>query len=244
MELSRMRFDMIMDRRRDEAGRQCSRRAVRPASAPRSGAARFGAAAAFALLFGLGGAAPALAQAPAQPPAAPASAELDPETLALAREVIDIAFPPATRHAMMMRSSDAMMTQVRASAMAGLSGPIEADLQPIIERYFSRAHAVGERAIAERSPALFSAFARAYARMFTRQELIEIRAFVSTPTGAKYFAQASDLLADPDVAAANTAYMAASFAELRPLMDDLQNELRVAMEARDRAALRRIGRRR
>jgi hypothetical protein len=186
--------------------------------------------AAFAVLLALSGAAPSLAQ---DAPGA-VSAQLDPENLALAREIIDLSYPPETRHAMLSRTSDAMMAQTRTAIIEAAGVELDAGAQQILQRYMDRVREISERSIATDSPPLFAAFARAYARHFTRQELIEIRAFVRTPTGARYIQQSMDLLADPDVAQANTAYMTRSFGQMQPLLVDLAREVREYLESRER----------
>ena len=160
--------------------------------------------AALAVLIAANGAGPCLAQAG---PAAVA-AEIDPERLALANQIIDLAYPPEGRRAMLMRASDTMTAQVRAAVTEATGRDIEAGMEEILQRFLDRMRVHAERATDEHSPAIFTAFARAYARQFTREELVEIRAFVSTRRGG-ICEQAVDLLSDPDVARANTAYMQA-----------------------------------
>ena len=178
-------------------------------------------AAATLLLAGVG-TAPCLAQSG---PSAPAVAQAEPENLALAQEVIALAFPPDSRHAMLSRVGDAMMAQARNAALASSNGTFDAGEQQILEHYLARVREVSERTITERSAPLFTALARAYARMFTRDELVQIRAFVATPAGAKYLQRSGDLLSDPDVAQANTAYMQSALTSLQPLQVQLRQEL-------------------
>lgn len=191
--------------------------------------------AAFAVLLSLGAPAPSLSQTSA----GAVSAEFDPESLAIASQIVDLSFPPATRHAMLMRTTEAAMTQARTAALASLGGELDAGAEQILERYFERVRAVSERLIASESPPLFTALARAYARRFTRSELIEIRGFVSTPTGAKYIQQSSELLSDPDFAQANTAYMTRALEAVGPAMEDLSRELRDYVQSQERRTRRR-----
>jgi hypothetical protein len=181
--------------------------------------------AALVLVAAAGAASPSLAQ-PAPGPASATSAPVDPERLAIAREVIQLGFPPERRQQMFARVIEAMMAQSRTALVEGQGRQIEPGAEPIFQRYLDRARIQTERAIADASPALFDSFARAYARAFTRDELVQIRAFVATPAGAKYVQRSSDLLSDPDVAQANTAYMQRIFADLQPLQADLQRELK------------------
>ena len=103
-----------------------------------------------------------------------------------------------------------------------------------LDRYLSRVRASSNALIEEASPAVFAAFARAYARRFSHDDLVQIRAFVETPAGARFVQQVDDLLSDPDVAHANTAYMAAAFAALQPLQVQLFEELRAHLESLSR----------
>jgi hypothetical protein len=194
--------------------------------------------AAFAALTAAGGAGPCLAQAGPAPaasatPAAPA-AELDPERLAIANEVIDLSFPPAGRSAMLMRAVDTMTAQLRSSLAEATGGDRDEGADRILDRFLARIRVQTERLIAEHFPPIFAALARAYARTFTRDELVQIRAFVSTPAGRRYIQQSMELLADPDIARANTAYMTSVFTAMQPLQADLRRELQEYLRGRDR----------
>jgi hypothetical protein len=175
--------------------------------------------AAFALMLAATGASPCFAQ---DRPNAPA-AELDPAQLALAREVVDLAIPPETRHAMLTRVGETMAAQMRDALFAG--HPVDAGVQAIFQRYLERVRSQTEPLITEYSPAIFAAVARAYARNFTRDELLQIRAFMATPAGARYIQRSPELLADPDIAQANTAYFRRAMTVLEPLQADLRREL-------------------
>ena len=126
---------------------------------------------------------------------------------------------------MYARLIDTMMAQSRTAVFAAGGIDPDAGEREILDRYLARMRAETERTLRGSTPALFAAFARGYARMFTREELEQIRAFVATPTGAKYVQRSADLLADPDVAQANTAYMTAAFASIQRLQGELRDEL-------------------
>ena len=191
--------------------------------------------AALVVLLSLGAAGPAASQTPA----GAASAELDPESLVIANQIVDLAFPPATRQATLMRMVETMMAQARAASLDTLGGQLDAGAEQILERHFERLRVVSERLIATESAPLFTALARAYVRRFTRSELIEIRAFVATPTGAKYLQQSSEMLSDPDVARANTAYMTRALEAIQPAMENLTREMRDYVQANERRTSRR-----
>jgi hypothetical protein len=165
---------------------------------------------------------PALAQS--GPPPATAASAIDPERLAIAREVVELAYPPERRREMFMGILDAMTAQAR-SATEAQGRPLDPGAQAIIDRYMARVRAESEPLIDKASPELFAAFARGYARQFTRDELVQIRAFVATPAGAKYVQRSAQLLSDPDVAEANTLYMSRMMTMLRPLQEQVRREL-------------------
>ena len=127
-----------------------------------------------------------------------------------------------------------MLAQARTAASAAFGGTLDEDARRILDRFIERVRALSNRMIAEGTPAIFTAMARAYVRTFTFAELVQIRAFVGTPAGTNFMQRSMDLLADPDVARANTAYMAATFQALEPLQTELMEELRTYMESHER----------
>lgn len=175
-----------------------------------------------AVLLAVGGA-PCLAQG-ASAPAPVAAPAPDPANLALAREIIIIAYPPESRQAMFARVSNAMITQMRDAVRPERGSSSDAELQKIFDRYVERVRLLSNESTRDGTPEIFEAFARAYARQFTHDELVQIKAFVSTPAGARYVQRASDLIADPDVAEANRAYMAQALRNLEPLIAELRRE--------------------
>lgn len=182
-----------------------------------------------AALLALGGTA-AVAQ---DTPPVPIQA-LDQRSLTLATEIIEIAYPPESRHAMMARASDAMMAQARTAATEVTGGALDEDMTRILDRFIERVRAITNRQIADGAPAIFTAMARAYARNFSYSELVQIRAFVGTAAGTAFMQRSMDLLSDPDVARANTAYMAATLQALEPLRAQLLDELRAYARSHER----------
>lgn len=184
-----------------------------------------------AAMLALGGAGPAL---PAQEtPPVPVGA-LDPRSLTLATEIIDIAYPPDMRHAMLARSSDTMMAQARIASEQALGGNMDAEARQLLDHFMERIREITNRQIADGAPAIFIAMARAYARSFSYAELVQIRAFVATPAGTAFMQRSMDMLADPDVARANTAYMTQALQALEPLKAEFMEELRAYIERRER----------
>ncbi|MBV8685123.1 MAG: DUF2059 domain-containing protein [Alphaproteobacteria bacterium] len=181
-------------------------------------------------------AAPCLAQSAPDPVAA--TAPVDPDRLAIAEEVVALAFPVERRPAMFSRINDALMSQMRAALFGGMDGPPDPGAEAIFQRYFERVRAESDRLNALISPQLFAAVARAYARAFTRDELVQIRAFAATPAGAKYLHRAPELLSDPDVAAVNTAHFQRAMDAVAPLTADARRELAAYYEKRSRPTRR------
>jgi hypothetical protein len=178
-----------------------------------------------ALSLTAGGAAMAQPAPPIVSVSSSASTPVEPERLAIAQEVVALAFPPERRQAMFMRVADSMMAQFRQATFGPTGGPPDPGPEAIFQRLVDRVRAQIERSTAEASPELFGAFARAYARMFTRDELVQIRAFVATPAGAKFVARSAELISDPDVARANTAFMTRYLAAIKPVQEDFMREL-------------------
>jgi len=133
--------------------------------------------------------------------------EPDVRGLAVAKEVVDIAFPQESRLKFFESVMTPLMAQMRAAATTVAGSERDPGLETITDRFINKALIDIKDDLAVNSPGLFAAIARAYARSFSVDELVEIKTFVSTPTGAKYIQRSPETLADPDVAAWNTAYM-------------------------------------
>jgi hypothetical protein len=177
-----------------------------------------------AALLCFGGAGPCGAQASAPGPAATATTPA-PENLAIAREIIDIILPPENRDAIVARMSDTLMAQMRDAALRAADIRADPEVQRILDRFLERYRAVASELNRDGVPVMFEAMARAYARMFSHDDLVQIRAFAATPVGRRYFQQAPELFADPDVAEANRAQMARTLAAIQPLMEELRREI-------------------
>jgi hypothetical protein len=184
------------------------------------------------LLLAAGTAAPCVAQSAPSAPAA-AAPDPDPEKLAIAQDIIRRGFPPESRQATLSRAAGAMMAQMR-EAVFPPSAQTDPEIRRIIERYLERLRAVSDETNRDGAPAIFEAMARAYARQFSRDDLVQIRAFVSTPAGANYLQRSMDLLSDPDIAAANRAHFARSYAAIQPLIEQARREMMDYMAAKQR----------
>lgn len=145
---------------------------------------------------------PAMAQLASQ-----VVAESDARGLAVAKDVVEIAFPPESRAKLFESVMNPLVAQMRAARMTTAGNQSDPGLDEITDRYIARALAEVREDLVVNAPGLFAAMARAYARNFSLSELVEIKAFVATPTGAKYIQRSSSVLSDPEVAACNTAYL-------------------------------------
>jgi len=148
--------------------------------------------------------------------------ELSDEKLALAREVIATIIPPDRRLDVLGGAAKAMVGQLRGVDFPGASDP---GLQAIVSRHLDRMPALMMPILERHAPDLVEAMARAYAREFSLDELRDIRAFAASPAGNHYLSRSTALLADPDVAAANQAYMAEIVAALPPLQEALRADI-------------------
>jgi hypothetical protein len=178
------------------------------------------------VLLALGTALPCAAQAPAAAPA-PAVADPAPANLAVAREIVAIALPPESRQAMMQQMTDAMFAQVRDGFARAAGATSDPAMQPFLTRYLERLRTATRDLDNEYMPRMIEAVARAYARMFSHDELVQIRAFASTPAGRRYFLLSTELFSDPDIAEANRAY----HARLLPIIEAVGAEAQREIEA-------------
>ena len=170
---------------------------------------------------------PCAGQSPA-PAQAPAVVEPSPANVAIAREIVDIAMPPESRQAMMQQMTDAMFAQMRDGLSRAAGDQSDPAMQESWTPYLERVRTATRELDNEFMPRMIEAVARAYARMFSHDELVQIREFASTPAGRRYFRQSADLFSDPDIAEANRAYHARLF----PIMEAVGAEVQREMEAR------------
>ena len=157
-------------------------------------------------ILGISLAMAAPASAAAQPAPAPVpvakATPLDPASLAVAQQIITIAFPPEKRSQMYASMMNSIISQARTDVEAKTSTG-DKGLDAIVDRSMLRMYDQLQASLQESLPDIFDSFARAYARGFSRDDLQAILAFVKTPAGQRYFQRLPQLLADPDIQAAN-----------------------------------------
>ena len=80
----------------------------------------------------------------------------------------------------------------------------ELDTKPrvkaVFDSFIARQQSLSEADINKGLPALVEAYAHAYARNFSQDELVRIKTFVSTEAGTKFMQRGNMLMSDPDVA--------------------------------------------
>jgi len=157
---------------------------------------------------------PALAaQASAPTPPVTRPAEVDPVSLEMAHQILDIGYPPARRSEMFASVMKAMTDQARANmAQFGLAD--DKDFQAVLDRTTQRMWDQMSVTMSASLPDIFESMAHAYARLFSREDLAAMLAFAKTPAGQHFFQRSPGILTDPDVTAANQRVMTKLMAKL------------------------------
>lgn len=137
--------------------------------------------------------------------AAAQTAAVDPARLELGRQIVSIMYPPEKRQAMAGSLVDNVLAQFRAS-MSDPSTYADPGMKKILDDAFASIPQRLSPAVQAHLPRLFEAMARAYAREFSVAELQETIAFARTPSGRHYLQSSATIMADRDIAAANSAY--------------------------------------
>ena len=143
----------------------------------------------------------------------------------LARKIVDRGYPKAEREALLFRSVDQMVAQMRQASMPG-AGAMDQGAQAIIDRWLDKYVRETKGVLRAHVPALMEGLTRAYTNLFTEQELRDILAFISTPSGERFFRLSPTILSDPNFAEANQAYMREVMSRLPAAREELQKDLR------------------
>ena len=147
------------------------------------------------------------------------AADIDPGRLAIAKDIVAIAYPVEIREQIFNGAMDAMLVQMRGTMFASLKN--DPGAEHIVSSHVDRFVVKGKAILKGHIPAMMDALADAYSREFTASELTELRAFASTPAGSHFLQRSSAVLSDPSFRAANESYLR----ELRPQIDKMQGEL-------------------
>lgn len=147
------------------------------------------------------------APAAAQPAAHAKATALDPASLEMAHQIVNVAFPPEKRPQMFNSMMDSLVEQSRQS-MENLGLTKDKDFKALIDRSTKRMFDQLKATMIASLPDFFEGMSRAYARDFSADDLNAILTFVKTPAGQHYFERAPLILKDPDVQAASQRMMA------------------------------------
>lgn len=172
--------------------------------------------------------APLLAQAQVASPASDAGAQI---RLALAREIVEISMPPATREATFIKIAEQMSGQMRDAMLRNIEVD-DKQAVAILDRWIARWLEDSKPTLRHHIPALMEGWAAAYADIYSERELTDIKAFVATPSGAAFLQKMQDAIANPQFAAANQAYMNDVMARLPEAQAELVAELKAHLAKR------------
>lgn len=151
--------------------------------------------------------------------------QMEPARLALAQQIITLAFPENARAEMFDRLLLAITKQMRSAQSQDPLLGSDPGIQAIVDRHLDSMLGEIRNDLGSNMSGLFDAMAHAYAREFSTGELAEIRSFIATPAGTRYVQRSPQLMSDPDVAAWNTAYMSRVLAKTRASQETLKKEL-------------------
>jgi len=116
-----------------------------------------------------------------------------------------VVLPPEQRDRIMEAVLNAMLHNLMAGIERGNGLAEKLRDEPakrvVFDRFIERQRvlALGDLKLA--MPGLIEAYAHAYARMFTVDEMTQIKAFAATPAGKKFILRSPELMSDPDVGA-------------------------------------------
>ena len=135
---------------------------------------------------------------------------------------------------MFFAAMDQMVQQIQKATEKAL--PVDdPGARAIVDNWTARYIAGSKSVLRKHIPSLMDGIAASYAAMFTADELRDILAFVSTPSGQRFFELSPALMAEPNFAQANQAYMNEVMAKLPAAQAELVQELKDYFAAKPRA---------
>jgi hypothetical protein len=172
--------------------------------------------------------APASAGTSASPVQAPAP--VDPARLAAARDVVDEVLPPAKRQEMFGQLVNAMMKNMTDGLVRGAGLDEVFKEQPkagaIFATFVARQRDLSLDDLRLHTPELITAYADAYARNFTVDELGELKAWLGSSIGQKYIGFAFAIAGDPEIAAWQKGVMERAQKRVPGEVEKLMNDLK------------------
>jgi hypothetical protein len=140
---------------------------------------------------------------PLQAAPLPGAPPADTAALGYARQIAEVMLSPERRQEITQGLTQAVMTQIRSSAVGQSSDP---GLRRIMDDFLAKVpgqlRPVGERHM----PWITDAMAQAYAHQYSVDELRQISEFAKTPAGAHFVARGLTVLSDPGVVRANQTF--------------------------------------
>jgi hypothetical protein len=141
--------------------------------------------------------------APLQAAPLPGAPPADSAALGYARQIAEVMFPPERRQEIVQGLTQAVMNQMRSSAIGQSSDP---GLRKIMDDFLAKVpeqlRPVGERHM----PWITDAVAQACAHQYSVDELKQISEFAKTPAGAHFVSRVLTVLSAPGVVRANQAF--------------------------------------
>ncbi|MEG3164483.1 DUF2059 domain-containing protein [Sphingomonas sp. PB2P19] len=174
---------------------------------------------------------PVVAHAQVAP--APAAA-LDPARLAVARELIDLLMPPATRAQLVENMMTPMLTNMRqgmaqnpdfAKAMGD-----DPRVKTLFDQFMARQQTRTMDLMRTSLPGMSDAMARAYARRFDVAQMRDLKTFFMTPSGRAYTQQSYTIMSDPDIGAWQRTMMTDSMGHMQSDIADFAKQVAALQE--------------
>lgn len=152
-----------------------------------------------------------------------------PDRIEAATELLEILMPPGQRQAMISQMLGPMLANIE-QGMAQ-SPEFQADFaenpqaQSLFTQFMARQRVRTIERMNAQLPDMFAAMTRAYARRFTENQMEEIGEFFESNAGRAYLRETNAIMADPDIAAWQRRFMAASMREVRAARDQFTAEM-------------------
>lgn len=148
----------------------------------------------------------------------------DAEATALAQQIIDIGMPEETREDVFFKAMDDLMVQMRVAIEPKLPKD-DPEVIKILDTWLLEFLDDSKSRLRSHIPALIDGMVQGYVNLYSNEELRDILAFVKTPSGQKFFQTSSEIIGQPEFAAANQVYMAEAMEAVEPAREELVKRL-------------------
>lgn len=156
-------------------------------------------------------------------------------SLDLAGKIVAIGYPEDAREAMFFGSMDQLVVQMR-SSLADYMPENDPAAVKIFDDWIVKYTEESKIILRKHIPSIMDGMTTAYADLFTEQELLDILAFVETPTGKQFFDRMPEVVSSASFAKANQAYMDETMASMIPAQRELLDQLRAHQENKAKPA--------